>query len=154
MKTYWVEYTFTYDIFFDGEWETEEDFADTLKLCEEVQFDSAFTFLYSKRTGTPAASMPDQIPDEIKQERFDRLMTLQQKISLKNNRKRIQTEEKVLITDIHPEEQASLARSMREVPEEDGEILLHYQGKAPEIGSFVSAKITDAGPYDLIGELL
>ena len=134
--------------------ETEDQFRELMDFVEEAEFDRLGTFMFSPEENTPAADMPDQIPDEIKQERFDRLMTLQQKISLKNNRKRIQTEEKVLITDIHPEEQAALARSMREVPEEDGEILLHYQGKAPEIGSFVSAKITDAGPYDLIGELL
>ena len=134
--------------------ETENQFRELMDFVEEAEFDRLGTFMFSPEENTPAADMPDQIPDEIKQERFDRLMTLQQKISLKNNRKRIQTEEKVLITDIHPEEQAALARSMREVPEEDGEILLHYQGKAPEIGSFVSAKITDAGPYDLIGELL
>ena len=134
--------------------ETEDQFRELMDFVEEAEFDRLGTFMFSPEENTPAADMPDQIPDEIKQERFDRLMTLQQKISLKNNRKRIQTEEKVLITDIHPEEQVALARSMREVPEEDGEILLHYQGKAPEIGSFVSAKITDAGPYDLIGELL
>ncbi len=58
--------------------ETEEDLADTLDVVRQVQFDSAFTFIYSKRTGTPAASMPDQIPEEIVKDRFDRLLKLVQ----------------------------------------------------------------------------
>ncbi len=59
--------------------ETEEDFQDTLTLVDEVGFDSVFTFIYSVRNGTPAATMPDQIPEDVAHERFDRLLTLVQK---------------------------------------------------------------------------
>src|SRR4029078_7324224 len=62
--------------------ETEEDFADTLDLVERARFDSAYTFQYSPRPGTRAASFEDQIPKAIVQERFDRLVELQQRISL------------------------------------------------------------------------
>lgn len=134
--------------------ETEDQFRELMDFVEEAEFDRLGTFQFSPEENTPAADMPDQIPDEIKQERYDRLMSLQQRISLKNNRRRIHTEETVLITDVHQKDFTALARSRREVPEEDGEILLHYRDHAPEIGSFVKAKITDAGPYDLIGELL
>ena len=65
--------------------ETEADFQDTLDLMKSVRFDSAFTFQYSKRTGTPAASMPDQITPDIVRERFSRLLELQNKHSLESN---------------------------------------------------------------------
>lgn len=67
--------------------ETEEDFQQTLDLMEEIQFDSAFTFLFSRRTGTPAAEDPDQVPHSIKKERFERLVQLQNKHSLMSNKK-------------------------------------------------------------------
>jgi len=71
----------TTDIIVGFPGETEEDFNDTLDVVEKVRFDSAFTFLYSKRTGTPAAKRTDQIPEEIKKERFDRLLKMQNRIS-------------------------------------------------------------------------
>ena len=110
--------------------------------------------MFSPEENTPAADMPDQIPEEVKQERLDRLMTLQQGISLKRNQARVGTEETVLITDVSAAEGTALGRSSREVPEEDGQILLRFRGPAPAIGSFVSARITGAEPYDLMGELL
>ena len=134
--------------------ETEDHFRELMEFVEEAEFDRLGTFMFSPEENTPAAEMPDQVPEEVKQERFDRLMTLQQKISLKNNRKRINTEETVLITDVRMEDHTALARSRREVPEEDGEILLRFREQKPEIGTFVSAKITEAGPYDLMGDIL
>ncbi len=65
--------------------ETDETFAETLKFLEEVRFDMAFTFIYSKRSGTPAANFPDQIDEELKHKRLDELMKLQNKISLEKN---------------------------------------------------------------------
>ncbi|MCR5330471.1 MAG: tRNA (N6-isopentenyl adenosine(37)-C2)-methylthiotransferase MiaB [Lachnospiraceae bacterium] len=66
----------TTDIIVGFPGETEEDFCDTLKLCEKVGFDNAFTFIYSKRTGTPAAAMEDQIPEDVVKERFNRLLEM------------------------------------------------------------------------------
>ena len=63
--------------------ETEEDFNETLDVIEKAGYDNAFTFIYSKRTGTPAASMEDQIPEEIVKERFDRLLNKVKEISAK-----------------------------------------------------------------------
>ena len=65
--------------------ETEEDFQATLKFLEEVQFDMAFTFIYSKRTGTPAANFENQVDEKLKHSRLDALMKLQNKISLEKN---------------------------------------------------------------------
>ena len=65
----------TTDIIVGFPGETEEDFEDTMDVVRKVQYDSAFTFIYSKRTGTPAAAMDDQIPEEVVKDRFDRLLT-------------------------------------------------------------------------------
>lgn len=68
-----------------GSRETEEDFAQTMSLFDEVRYDAAYTFIYSKRSGTPAAAMEDQVPEAVKKDRLNRLMELQNKHSLKHN---------------------------------------------------------------------
>ncbi|MBR0307819.1 MAG: tRNA (N6-isopentenyl adenosine(37)-C2)-methylthiotransferase MiaB [Mogibacterium sp.] len=77
--------TISTDIIVGFPGETEEDFEDTLDIVKRVKYDSAFTFIYSPREGTPAAAFPDQIPDEVCHERFDRLVEILNDISLKKN---------------------------------------------------------------------
>ena len=77
--------------------ETDEMFADTLALAEEIRFDAAYTFLYSQRSGTPAADLPGQIPLAVKKERLQRLMALQNDVSLAINRALVGTETEVLV---------------------------------------------------------
>jgi tRNA-2-methylthio-N6-dimethylallyladenosine synthase len=77
---------FSTDIIVGFPGETEEDFARTLEVVSEVRFDSAFTFQYSPRPGTEAAEMPDQVPAEVVRDRFQRLVALQEGISLERNR--------------------------------------------------------------------
>jgi tRNA-2-methylthio-N6-dimethylallyladenosine synthase len=77
--------------------ETERDFAETLSLVEEVRFDGAFTFVFSPRAGTEAAAMPDQVPDEVKHERIERLIEVVQAISAERNRERIGSADEVLV---------------------------------------------------------
>jgi tRNA-2-methylthio-N6-dimethylallyladenosine synthase len=77
--------------------ETEEDFAETLSLVEEVRFDSAYTFIYSPRAGTEAASLPDQVPDELKHERLERLVEAVQRIATEQNERRVGLVEQVLV---------------------------------------------------------
>ena len=132
--------------------ETEEQFRELLDFVEEAEFDRLGAFAYSAEEDTPAARMPDQIPEEIKQERLDRLMTLQARISLRRNRLRVGTVEKVLVTD-RSDDGFLLGRSQFEAPETDGEIVFTGKG-SPEIGSFVQGKITSAKTYDLTGEVL
>ena len=74
----------TTDIIVGFPGETEEDFRETLDVVRKVQYDSAFTFIYSKRTGTPAAAMEDQISDDVVKDRFGRLLEEVQTISSKN----------------------------------------------------------------------
>lgn len=134
--------------------ETEAQFQELLDVLGEAEFDRLGAFTYSPEEDTPAARMPDQIPEEVKQERLDRLMTMQSAISLKRNQARVGTTEQVLVTDVG-EDGFLLGRSHREAPETDGEIVFSRKGlPVPEIGSFVHVKITQADTYDLMGELL
>jgi tRNA-2-methylthio-N6-dimethylallyladenosine synthase len=77
--------------------ETEEDFRETLEVVEEVRYDSAFTFVYSPRAGTEAAEMPDQVPDEVKRERIERLVEVVQRIASERNAERVGGVEEVLV---------------------------------------------------------
>ena len=133
--------------------ETEDQFRELLDFVEETEFDRLGAFAYSPEEGTPAARLPDQVPEEIKQERLDRLMTLQARISRKKNLQRVGTEETVLVTDLNSGGKA-LGRSRLEAPETDGEILFTFGSEKPEIGSFVPVRITRAKTYDLMGEML
>jgi len=77
--------------------ETEEDFEQTLEVVEEVRYDSAFTFIFSPRAGTEAAAMPDQVPDEVKHERLERLVEVVQRIAAERNAERVGRVEEVLV---------------------------------------------------------
>ncbi len=130
--------------------ETEDQFRELMDFVAEAQFDRLGAFAYSAEDDTPAARMPDQIPEEGKQERLDRLMTLQAKISLERNRARVGTVEQVLVTDSRG--RLALGRSSREAPEPDGEI--RFTAPRPlQPGTFVPVRITRAQTYDLSGEL-
>lgn len=133
--------------------ETEDQFRELLDFVEKTEFDRLGAFTYSPEEDTPAAKLPDQIPEEVKQERFMRLMELQQKISRRRNEARIGTVEQVLVTAAGDGE-ICLGRSSREAPETDGEIYVSCGESAPEPGLFIPVKITEAGDYDLKGVLL
>src|SRR5205085_10786072 len=77
--------------------ETEADFRETVALVETVRFDSAFTFVYSPRAGTEAAELPDQVPDEVKRDRIERLVETVQRIAQERNRERIGRVEEILV---------------------------------------------------------
>ena len=132
--------------------ETEDQFRELLDFVREAEFDRLGAFPYSPEEDTPAARMKNQVPEEIKQERYDRLMALQQEISLRNNLRRMGTVEKVLVTDTGTDG-LCLGRSAREAPETDGEIVFSAKS-LPETGSFVRVRLTRAEPYDLYGEML
>ena len=132
--------------------ETEEQFQELLEFVRSAEFDRLGAFTYSPEEGTPAARMKDQVPEEVKRDRLDRLMSLQSEISRKKNQLRVGRLEQVLVTDIN-EEGMGLGRSRLEAPETDGEILFRLNGRKPEIGSFVQVRITRADTYDLMGEM-
>ncbi len=129
--------------------ETEAEFEALLAFVKATGFDRVGVFTYSPEAGTPAATLPNPVPDEVKQERYDRLMILQQEVSLKRNEGLVGRTLKVLVEGTG--EGLSLGRSYRDAPEIDG--LVMFEGEAP-IGEFVSVRITEAGEYDLGGKWL
>lgn len=128
--------------------ETEEEFAALLRFIEEIAFDKVGVFKFSAEPGTPAALLPDQIPEAIKEERWHQVMALQQAISLRRNQAQVGRVLTVL-TERH-EEKMTLARSYRDAPEVDGYVIL--EGVHP-LGRLLQARITGAMEYDLVGEV-
>ena len=139
----------TFIVGFPGE--TEADFEELMALTEEMAFDRMGAFTFSPEEDTPAADMPGQIPEEIKQERLDRLMALQAKISLQRNQSRVGSVEKLLVTGHNGMNYT--ARSAWEAPDADGEIMLFSKEPLRE-SQFIQAKITGADTYDLSAEAL
>ena len=134
----------TFIVGFPGE--TDRDFEELMAFTEEMAFDRMGAFAYSPEEDTPAASMPDQVPEEIKPERLEKLMALQARISLQRNLRRVGAVEKVLVTGHNGMHYT--ARSAWEAPDADGEILLLSDQPLSE-GAFVRATITGADTYDL-----
>lgn len=132
--------------------ETDEQFERLMDFVQDVRFDRLGAFCYSAEDDTPAAVMPDQVPEEVKQQRLDRLMTVQQAISLERNRLRVGNKERVLVESVGADGLA-VARSEAEAPETDGIIRVSGASEA-DIGCFVTACITGADTYDLTGEKL
>ena len=139
----------TFIVGFPGE--TEDDFEQLMDFTQEMAFDRMGAFTYSPEEDTPAAIMPDQIPEEIKQDRLNRLMALQAKISLKRNQSRIGKIEKVLVTGHNGTNYTG--RSPWEAPDADGEIMLFSKEPLRE-GQFIQARISGADTYDLSAEAI
>lgn len=139
----------TFIVGFPGE--TEAHFSNLLAFLEEVQPDRAGAFIFSPEEGTPAEKLPDRVPQHVAQSRYDRLMRLQQRISLARNRTWVGREIEVLVESPHPTlRHLWIARSFRDAPEVDGTVLT-WAKNAP-LGAFMKVKITDATTYDLIAK--
>jgi len=136
----------TTDIIVGFPGETEEDFNDTLSLVKEVEYDSAFTFLYSKRNGTPAAKYEDQIPENIKHERFNRLVEVVNEISKKKNKEYEGNIVEVLVESRSKTDPLKLTGRTRTSK------LVNFKGDHKNIGKLVNVKITEAKSFSLIGE--
>ena len=126
--------------------ETEEDFAETLSLCEEVRFDAMFTFIYSKRVGTPAASMPDPYTREQKQVHFDALTELSNRISVEKHRAYIGTRQHVLVDGETGREEYNLSART------NGGRLVHMKGDPSLVGQFITVDIIDGNTWALYGK--
>ena len=140
--------TMSTDIIVGFPGETEEDFEETLDLIRQVEYDSAFTFLYSIRKGTPAEKMENQIPEEVKHQRFDRLVELVNSISAKKNAAYVGRIEKVLV------EGASKTNSRTYTGRTDGFKLVNFKGTPDMVGKIVDVKITEGKTFSLEGEVL
>ena len=133
--------------------ETEEDFQETIRVVEAARFAVAYTFQYSKRPGTPAAELPDQVPKNVVQERYERLLAVVNRIALEENQKQIGRTVEVLVAndgrkDDRTNRISGRARDFR---------LVHFEvpkgHELPRPGDLVSCTITEAAPYHLIADL-
>ncbi|WP_413631465.1 tRNA (N6-isopentenyl adenosine(37)-C2)-methylthiotransferase MiaB [Microbacterium sp. SSM24] len=133
--------------------ETDEDFEDTMRVVERARFASAFTFQYSIREGTPAATMPDQVPKAVVQERYERLIALQERISLEENQKQVGRELQVLVATGEGKKDAETHRLTGRA--EDNR-LVHFEVPArsdiPRPGDLVSVVVTHAAPFHLLAD--
>ena len=136
----------TTDIIVGFPGETDEEFAETLSLCEEVRYDAMFTFIYSKRVGTPAASMPDPYTREEKQKHFDALTEVANRISAEKHRAYIGTTQRVLVDGETGREEYNLSART------NGGRLVHLKGDAACIGQFIDVTITDGNTWALYGK--
>ena len=142
------EITISSDIMVGFPGETEEDFLDTLDLIERVRYDSAFTFLYSPRKGTPAAEDPDQIPEDIKHDRFNRMVDLINRISAEKNAAMEGRVEDLLVEGASKNSADALSGRT------DGFKLVNFRGDRSLIGQIVPVRITKGKTFSLEGELI
>ncbi len=133
--------------------ETEEDFQETLRVVEESRFASAFTFQYSIRPGTPAATMENQIPKHVVQDRYDRLLALQERISLEENHAQVGREVELLVAVGEGKKDAETHRLTGRA--EDSR-LVHFQvpegSETPRPGDMVTVTVTSAAPFHLLAD--
>ena len=132
--------------------ETEEDHRELMEFVDEMEFDRLGVFTYSAEEGTPAATMPDQVPEELKESRRDELMELQQEISLDRGNRRIGQELMVMIEGKVSGESAYIGRTYGDAPNVDGYLFVQT-GELLMTGDFAKVRVTGALEYDLIGEL-
>ena len=145
-----IAFRTTFIVGFPGE--TEEQFKELCDFVREMKFERAGVFAYSPEEGTPAYEMEDDVPEEVKQERVDTIMAIQQNISLETNEKRVGTVEKVLIDRI--EGDYYIGRTQYDSPEVDDEILISVDEAELNIGDFVNVKLVKADYFDLYGNVI
>ena len=143
----------TTDIIVGFPGETEADFQQTLDVVEASRFSMAYTFQYSPREGTPAAEMEDQIPKDVVQERFERLVALQDRIAAEESAKLVGTNQELLVTNNAGARGEQTGRLTGRAPDNR---LVHFSipegAQAPRPGDFVTVPITEAHPYHLIAD--
>jgi tRNA-2-methylthio-N6-dimethylallyladenosine synthase len=141
----------TTDIIVGFPGETEEDFADTLEVVRRARFAAAFTFQYSRRPGTPAAALDGQLPKEVVQERYQRLIDLQEAISVDGNRALIGSAVEVLVTAGEGRKDATTARMTGRA--RDGRLVHFSPGSAAvRPGDIITTTVTAAAPHHLIAD--
>ncbi len=136
----------TTDIIVGFPGETEEDFQETLDIVRKVRYDSAFTFIYSKRTGTPAAAMEDQVPEDVIKDRFGRLLEEVQKIAGETCALHEGTVQEALIESVSDQDASMVTGRL------SNNLLVHIPGDAGMIGRYVKVKLKECKGFYYIGE--
>ena len=137
----------TTDIIVGFPGETEEDFLETLDVVRKVRYDSAFTFIYSKRTGTPAAVMENQVPEDVVKDRFDRLLNEVQTIAGEVCAVHEGTDQEVLVESVSDHDPSLVTGRM------SNNLLVHFKGTPDMIGTFVNVHLTECKGFYYIGEM-
>ena len=137
----------TTDIIVGFPGETEEDFQETLDVVRKVRYDSAFTFIYSKRTGTPAAAMEDQIPADVVKDRFDRLLSEVQSIASEVCAVHKGKDTEVLVESVSDHDASMVTGRM------SNNLLVHFKGTKEMIGTYVTVHLTECKGFYYLGEL-
>ncbi|MDP4182515.1 MAG: tRNA (N6-isopentenyl adenosine(37)-C2)-methylthiotransferase MiaB [Bacillota bacterium] len=137
----------TTDIIVGYPGETEEDFEHTLDVLKKVRFDFAYTFLYSKRTGTPAAKSSEQVSDEVKKQRFEKLLEVQNKISKEINDKLLGKVEEVLVEGLSKNSIWNYTGRTR------ANKIVNFKGSKELVGRLINVKITGTQTWSLEGEI-
>jgi ribosomal protein S12 methylthiotransferase len=133
--------------------ETDEDFARLLRFVEEARFDNVGVFTFSDEEGTTSFDLPGRLPARIKEARRRKLMSLQKRLSARRNRARVGERVEVLVEGTHPDSDLLLrGRTAAQAPEIDGQVILNDGVAAP--GTFVTAEVTEAHPYDLVARIV
>jgi tRNA-2-methylthio-N6-dimethylallyladenosine synthase len=126
--------------------ETEEDFQDTIDVGKECRYDAAYTFIYSKRTGTPAAKF-EQVPEDIVKERFDRLLKVVQESSAENENRDLGKVMEVLVEDVNRNQEGYVTGRL------SNSVLVHFPGDKSLIGTMQMVKLTESKGFYYFGEL-
>ena len=140
--------TFSTDLIVGFPGETEEDFADTLDLVKQVKYDAAFTFIYSRRNHTPADKMENQIPDDVKHERFNRLVATVNEGIIAGNKAMEGKIVEVLVEGHSKNDESKLTGRTRNAK------LINFPGCKELIGKLVNVKIVKANSFSLVGEIV
>ncbi|MGF0034632.1 tRNA (N6-isopentenyl adenosine(37)-C2)-methylthiotransferase MiaB [Bariatricus sp. SGI.154] len=137
----------TTDIIVGFPGETEEDFQETLDIVRKVRYDSAFTFIYSKRTGTPAAVMEDQVPEDVIKDRFDRLLSEVQTIASEVCSVHEGTAQTVLVESVSDHDSSMVTGRL------SNNLLVHFEGSQELIGQLVDVHLTECKGFYYLGSL-
>lgn len=137
----------TTDIIVGFPGETDEDFEETMDVVRKVRFDSAFTFIYSKRTGTPAAAMEDQVPEEIVKERFDRLLKEVQDISAEVCGRDVKTVQEVLVEEVNVHTPGLMTGRL------SNNTVVHFPGDPSMIGQLVPVYLRESRGFYYMGHM-
>lgn len=145
IKTAIPDISLTTDIIVGFPGETEEDFEETLDVVRKVRFDSAFTFIYSKRTGTPAAAMENQVPEDVVKNRFDRLLKEVQEISAEVCGRDVHTVQTVLVEEVNDHSPELVTGRM------SNNTIVHFPGDASLIGKLVDVYLEESKGFYYMG---
>jgi tRNA-2-methylthio-N6-dimethylallyladenosine synthase len=153
VRTLIPDASITTDIIVGFPGETEEDFLETMRVVEAARFATAYTFQYSKRPGTPAAELPDQLPKEVVQERYERLLALVNDIAWQENKKQVGKTVEVLVAT---GEGRKDNQTQRQTGRTQDNRLVHFEvpqgAEVARPGDLVTVQVTQAAPYHLLAE--